>query len=114
MVAALLDGPPTREELDAAELEEDRADGDHLRTVAVLAAAGLPYRHIARAFRVSPSTAWHWAQRGAELWQQEGSPEGLAAALAALPSLGDLQAERSPGRPCGATGDAAARTSRGP
>jgi hypothetical protein len=89
--AALLDGRPTREELDEAERQEDEADRDHLRTVAVLAAAGLPYRHIARAYRVSPSTAWHWAQRGTELWHQD-SPEALAAALAALPPLDDLKA----------------------
>ncbi|WP_225629595.1 helix-turn-helix domain-containing protein [Streptomyces werraensis] len=90
--AAILDGRPTREELDVMERQEEEADRDHLRTVAALAAAGLPYRHIARAYRVSTSTAWHWAQRGAELWQRQGSPEGLAAALAALPPLDDLKA----------------------
>jgi hypothetical protein len=90
--AALLDGRPTREELDEAERQEEEADRDHLRTVAVLAAAGLPYRHIAPAYRVSPSTAWHWAQRGTELWHRDGSPEALAAALAALPPLDDLKA----------------------
>lgn len=62
-------------------------------------------RHIARAFKVSTWTAWKWAQRGAELWQQEGSPEGLEAALAALPPLDDLQGpDGSPGRPHGASG----------
>ncbi|MFJ1810897.1 MULTISPECIES: helix-turn-helix domain-containing protein [unclassified Streptomyces] len=89
--AAILDGRPTREELDEAERQEE-ADRDHLRTVAVLAAAGLPYRHIARAYRVSTSTAWRWAQRGTELWHRKGSPEALAAALAALPPLDDLKA----------------------
>jgi hypothetical protein len=89
--AALLDGRPTREELDEAERQEEEADRDNLRTVAVLAAVGLPYRHIARAYRVSPSTAWHWAQRGTELWHRDGSPEALAAALAALPPLDDLK-----------------------
>ncbi|MFJ9149139.1 helix-turn-helix domain-containing protein [Streptomyces sp. NPDC102270] len=90
--ATILDGRPTREELDEAERQEEEADRDHLRTVAVLAAAGLPYRHIAGAFRVSPSTAWRWAQRGMELWHREGSPEALAAALAVLPPLDDLKA----------------------
>ncbi|MEU3855282.1 hypothetical protein [Streptomyces sp. NPDC029554] len=42
---------------------------------------------------MSTSTAWHWAQRGAELWQHEGRPEGLAVALAALPPLDDLAAD---------------------
>ncbi|MFF5257284.1 hypothetical protein ACFY4K_35475 [Streptomyces leeuwenhoekii] len=41
---------------------------------------------------MSPSTAWHWAQRGTELWHRDGNPEALAAALAALPSLDDLKA----------------------
>ncbi len=90
--AAILDGHPTRAELDEAEHQEEREHRDHLRTVAALASAGLPYRHIARAFRVSPCTAWQWAQRGAELWQQEGSPEALADVLAALPPLDDLKA----------------------
>ncbi|GAA1016858.1 hypothetical protein GCM10009564_53270 [Streptomyces thermogriseus] len=90
--AALLEGCPTREELDEAERREEREHREHLRTVAALAAAGLPYRHIARAYRVSPSTAWHWAQRGAELWRQEGDPEGLATAVAALPPLDELKA----------------------
>ncbi|MCC3654747.1 helix-turn-helix domain-containing protein [Streptomyces sp. S07_1.15] len=90
--AAILDGRPTREELDEAQRQEEEADRDHVRTVAVLAAAGLPYRHIARAYRVSPSTAWTWARRGAELWHQEGGAEALAAALAALPPLEDLKA----------------------
>ncbi|MFF0164046.1 helix-turn-helix domain-containing protein [Streptomyces sp. NPDC005263] len=85
-------GHRTREELDEAERQEEEADRDRLRTVAVLAAAGLPYRHIARAYRVSPSTAWHWAQGGTELWHQASSPEALAAALAALPPLDDLKA----------------------
>ncbi|MFE0726280.1 hypothetical protein ACFW4M_32885 [Streptomyces sp. NPDC058794] len=89
--AAILDGHPTREELDAMERQEEKADRDHLRTVAALAAAGLPYRHIARAFKVSTWTAWTWAQRGAELWQRQGDPEGLAAVLAALPPLDDLK-----------------------
>ncbi|MFE7930384.1 hypothetical protein ACFU6S_16915 [Streptomyces sp. NPDC057456] len=40
---------------------------------------------------MSPSTAWDWAQRGTELWQQEGNPEGLATALAALPPLDDIK-----------------------
>ncbi|MDX2930417.1 helix-turn-helix domain-containing protein [Streptomyces sp. NRRL_B-16638] len=97
--AALLDGRPTREELDEAERQEERADRDHLRIVAVLAAAGLPYRHIARAFRVSTSTAWHWAQRGTALWHQENAPEGLAAALATLPPLDDLKARTAALRP---------------
>ncbi|WP_444468373.1 hypothetical protein ACR31U_35040 (plasmid) [Streptomyces rochei] len=44
---------------------------------------------------MSTSTAWHWAQRGAELWKEQGDPEGLAAALAALPSLDDLQGPHS-------------------
>ncbi|MFJ9101126.1 hypothetical protein ACIRJM_21970 [Streptomyces sp. NPDC102405] len=92
VIAAILDGHPSREGLDEAERQEERADRDHVRTVAVLAAAGLPYRHIARAYRVSPSTAWHWAQHGTELWHRDGSPEALAAALAALPPLDDLRA----------------------
>ncbi|MFC8816576.1 helix-turn-helix domain-containing protein [Streptomyces olivaceus] len=94
--AAILRGRPTREELDEAERQEEQAARDHVRTVAVLAAAGLPYRHIARAFKVSPSTAWTWAQRGAELWQQEGTPETLADALAALPPLEELKARTTP------------------
>lgn len=94
-----MDGRPTREELDEAERQEERADRDHLRVVAVLAAAGLPYRHIARAFRVSTSTAWHWAQRSTALWHQENDPEGLTAALAALPPLDDLKARTAAPRP---------------
>ncbi|WP_328503628.1 helix-turn-helix domain-containing protein [Streptomyces sp. NBC_00457] len=96
--AAILDGRPTREALDAMERQEE-ADREHLRTVAVLAAAGLPYRHIARAYRVSPSTVWRWAQRGTALWHQENDPEGLAAALAALPPLDDLKARTAAPRP---------------
>ncbi|MFJ7069877.1 helix-turn-helix domain-containing protein [Streptomyces sp. NPDC101115] len=90
--AGLSAGLPTREELDEAERQEEQAHQDHLRTVAALVAAGLSYRRIARAFKVSTSTAWQWAQRGAELWQQEGGPEGLTAALAALPPLDELKA----------------------
>ncbi|WP_220451703.1 helix-turn-helix domain-containing protein [Streptomyces anthocyanicus] len=47
--------------------------------VAALAADGFPYRHIARAFRVSPSTAWAWAQRDTEQGHQGCSSEALAA-----------------------------------
>lgn len=91
-LSAVLAGRPTRTELDEAERLADHTAQNQLRTVAALAAAGLPYRHIARAFRVSPSTAWTWAQRGTELWHQDGSPEALAAALAVLPPLEDLKA----------------------
>jgi hypothetical protein len=104
--AAILAGHPTREELDEAERQEEAADRDHLRTVAVLAAAGLPYRHIARAYRVSSSTAWHWARRGTELWHRDGNPEALAAALAALPPLDDQGPDRPPDRPRGPPGGA--------
>ncbi|MGA5606199.1 helix-turn-helix domain-containing protein [Streptomyces griseoincarnatus] len=91
-LSALLEGHPTREELDQVERQADDEHRDRLRTVAALAAAGLPYRHIARALRISPWTAWQWARRGAELWQEEGGPEALTAALAALPPLDDLKA----------------------
>lgn len=91
-LSALLEGRPTREELDQAGQEAEREHRNHLLGVAALAAAGLPYRHIARALRVSPWTAWQWARRGAELWQEEGGPEALTAALAALPPLDDLKA----------------------
>ncbi|MFE7619035.1 helix-turn-helix domain-containing protein [Streptomyces sp. NPDC057496] len=97
--AALPGGHPTREELDEEERQEERVDRDHLRVVAVLVAVGLPYRHIARAFRVSSSTAWRWAQRGTELWHQEGDPKALADALAELPPLADLKARTAAPRP---------------
>ncbi|MFJ7148304.1 hypothetical protein ACIQVT_08885 [Streptomyces sp. NPDC100445] len=67
---------------------------------------GLPYRHIGRAFRVSPSTTWRWAQRGTELWHRGGDPEALAAALAALRPLDELKdraaVPRPPQRPAAA------------
>lgn len=90
-LSALLEGHPTREELDQVERRAEDEHRNRLRGVAALAAVGLPYRHIARALRVSPWTAWQWARRGAELWQEEGGPEALTAALAALPPLDDLQ-----------------------
>ncbi|MGA5552640.1 hypothetical protein [Streptomyces pseudogriseolus] len=97
-LSALLEGHPTREELDQVERRADDEHRDPLRGVAALAAAGLPYRHIARALRVSPWTAWQWARRGAELWQEEGGPEALTAALAALPPLDDLKARTAASR----------------
>lgn len=97
-LSALLEGRPTREELDQADQEAEREHRNHLLGVAALAAAGLPYRHIARALRVSPWTAWQWARRGAELWQEEGGPEALTAALAALPPLDDLKTRAAPAR----------------
>ncbi|MEW1604964.1 hypothetical protein AB0450_29595, partial [Streptomyces sp. NPDC093808] len=95
-LSGLLEGRPTREELDQADQEAEREHRNHLLGVAALAAAGLPYRHIARALRVSPWTAWQWARRGAELWQEEGGPKALTAALAALPPLDDLKARTPP------------------
>ncbi|KOU99093.1 helix-turn-helix domain-containing protein [Streptomyces sp. XY533] len=83
---------PTAEDWARVEEQEAEEQRDRYRRVAVFAAAGLSYRRIARTFRVSTSTAWHWAQRGAALWQAEGPPEALAEALAALPPLDDLKA----------------------
>ncbi|MGA5492566.1 hypothetical protein ACPCTG_32760 [Streptomyces pseudogriseolus] len=103
-LSALLEGHPTREELDQVERQADDEHRDRLRGVAALAAAalaaaGLPYRHIARALRISPWTAWQWARRGAELWQKEDGPEALTAALAALPPLDDLKVRPLPEDP---------------
>ncbi|CAD12007.1 putative DNA-binding protein (plasmid) [Streptomyces coelicolor A3(2)] len=121
--AALLDGRPTREELDEAERQEERADRDHLRIVAVLAAAGLPYRHIARAFRVSTSTAWHWAQRGTALWHQENAPEAWrplsphsrpwTTSRPAQPLYGPHSAQHRPHRPRTLTRTLTRRSPRG-
>lgn len=73
-----------REELARREREEE------LRHAAVLRAAGLSYRAMSWVLQASVSTAWQWAQQGAQLWERDGGAEGLAAAVAALPPLPDL------------------------
>ena len=82
-----------REERRRRELEARESSEEEMRTIAILAAAGLSYRRIGRALQIPKSTVCEWAHRGAALWSKE-PPEAWATALENLPPLDSVGEDR--------------------
>ncbi|MFE9783653.1 hypothetical protein ACFYPA_36610 [Streptomyces sp. NPDC005775] len=81
----------------------DRVDQEQrgrARTAHVMVTAGLSYAAVARVFRVSKSTAWHWARQGQRLVEQRkespGTVAAIVAALTVLEQEPDLGEEEPP------------------